>query len=59
MRGSEHARMTDRAARQAIYERIREFSKDEVILEEMVRLGFWKADDGKPDLPEQLIKRRG
>lgn len=51
--------MTDRAARQAIYERIREFSKDEVILEEMVRLGFWKADDGKPDLPEQLIKRRG
>jgi hypothetical protein len=38
--------MTDRAARQAIYERIREFSKDEVILEEMVRLGFLAF--GKP-----------
>ncbi|RYE89798.1 MAG: hypothetical protein EOO75_11215, partial [Myxococcales bacterium] len=28
--------------RQALYERIRQSSKDEVILEEMIRLGFWK-----------------
>ena len=45
--------------RQQLYDRIRESSKDEVILEEMIRLGFWKAGDGKPNLPAELIKRRG
>ena len=45
--------------RQQLYDRIRESSKDEVILEEMIRLGFWKAGDGKPNLPADLIKRRG
>lgn len=45
--------------RQQLYDRIRESSKDEVILEEMIRLGFWKAEEEKPDAPEELIRRRG
>ena len=51
--------MTDRRARQAWYDRIRESSKDEVILEEMVRLGFWSDTEGKPDLPQDLLKQQG
>ncbi len=45
--------------RQQLYDRIRESSKDEVILDEMIRLGFWRRNDGKPSLPEELIKRKG
>lgn len=45
--------------RQQLYDRIRETSRDEVILEEMIRHGFWPADDGRPSLPEELIRRRG
>lgn len=44
--------------RQQLYDRIRESSKDEVILEEMIRLGFWKAGEEKPGAPEELIRRR-
>jgi retron-type reverse transcriptase len=55
--------MTDSApgqlTRQELYDRIRESSKDEYILEEMKRLGFWKNDEDMPSLPEQLIQRRG
>ena len=40
------------------YDRIRESSKDEVILEEMIRLGFWRRDDGQPSVPEELISTR-
>ena len=29
--------------RQQLYDRIRESSKDEVILDEMIRLGYWRA----------------
>ena len=45
--------------RQQLYDRIRETSKDEVILDEMIRLGYWKRADGQPSLPEDLIKRKG
>ncbi|MFV0294790.1 MAG: reverse transcriptase domain-containing protein [Hyphomicrobiaceae bacterium] len=45
--------------RQQLYDRIRETSKDEVILEEMIRHGFWATESEKPSLPEELIKRRG
>jgi RNA-directed DNA polymerase len=43
--------------RQQIYDRIRETSKDEFVLEEMKRLGFWGKKDGEPGVPELLIKK--
>jgi RNA-directed DNA polymerase len=45
--------------RQEIYDRIRESSKDEVVLEEMVRLGFWPRKGMVPSDPAEDIKRRG
>ena len=45
--------------RQEIYDRIRATSKDEYIIEEMIRLGFWPASTGKPDDPAEEIRRRG
>lgn len=45
--------------RQELYDRIRESSKDEVILEEMIRLGFWPKTEGMPSAPDDLIKRNG
>ncbi|KQT59676.1 DNA polymerase [Methylobacterium sp. Leaf456] len=45
--------------RQQLYDRIRESSKDEVILEEMIRLGFWPDGADRPNLPADLIRRRG
>ena len=45
--------------RQELYDRIRASSKDEVILEEMKRLGFWPADQEKADFSETLIQRKG
>ena len=45
--------------RQELYDRIRESSKDEVILEEMIRLGFWQRGEGQPSAPEDLIQRAG
>jgi RNA-directed DNA polymerase len=45
--------------RQELYDRIRESSKDEVILEEMIRLGFWPTGTGQPSAPEDLIRRNG
>ena len=45
--------------RQQLYDKIRETSKDEYILAEMKRLGFWKTDESKPTLPETIIRRRG
>lgn len=45
--------------RQQLYDRIRESSKDEVILEEMIRLGFWPDGATQPNLPDELIRRRG
>lgn len=45
--------------RQQIYDRIRESSKDEYILSEMKRLGFWPKQDEKPTAAEEAIKRQG
>ncbi|MGU3467824.1 reverse transcriptase family protein, partial [Methylobacterium sp. C33D] len=45
--------------RQQLYDRIRESSKDEVILEEMIRLGFWPDGAAQPNPPDDLIRRRG
>ena len=45
--------------RQEIYDRIRESSRDEVILEEMIRLGFWSRDTDKPEDPAEDIRRQG
>jgi RNA-directed DNA polymerase len=49
----------ERLTRQQIYDRIRETSKEEYILAEMKRLGFWKAADGIPKLSETLITQKG
>jgi len=45
--------------RQELYDRIRQSSKDEVILEEMIRLGFWPAAGQLPQDPADEIRRRG
>lgn len=47
------------STRQEIYDRIRETSKDEVILEEMIRLGFWPRDDSLPEDPADDIRKQG
>lgn len=44
---------------QDLWERIRKSSKDEVVLEEMVRLGFWPAAQERPGDPADEIRRRG
>lgn len=45
--------------REELYERIRKSSKQEVVLEEMQRLGFWPHDTAQPTVEEQLIRREG
>jgi RNA-directed DNA polymerase len=45
--------------REKLQARIRETSKDEVILDEMIRRGFWRENAGQPSLPADLIKRQG
>ena len=45
-------------SKQALYDQIRQTSRDEVILKEMIRLGFWKQDLDKPSVPEALIQRK-
>jgi RNA-directed DNA polymerase len=47
----------NKLTRQQIYDRIRETSKEEFILEEMKRLGFWGKKDADPTVPELLIKK--
>ncbi|MDP6443161.1 MAG: reverse transcriptase domain-containing protein, partial [Pirellulaceae bacterium] len=44
--------------RQEIYDRIRATSKDEVILEEMIRLGFWPPAGETPHDPADEVRRR-
>jgi hypothetical protein len=44
--------------RQELYDRIRTSSKEEVILEEMIRLGFWPRQAGGPADPAEEIRRR-
>lgn len=53
-------RMTDQPrTRQELYDRIRKSSREEVILEEMIRLGFWPAQGEMPQDPADEIRRRG
>lgn len=52
--------MTDQPrTRQELYDRIRETSKEEFILEEMIRLGFWPAQGEIPQDPADEIRRIG
>jgi len=45
--------------RQELYDRIRQTSKEEFILEEMIRYGFWSAQGEIPQDPADEIRRRG
>lgn len=45
--------------REELYERIRQSSREEVILEDMIRLGFWPARGELPHDPAEEIRRRG
>jgi RNA-directed DNA polymerase len=45
--------------RQDLYDRIRQSSKAEFILDEMIRLGFWAANGEIPNDPADEIRRRG
>ncbi|PSB35740.1 RNA-dependent DNA polymerase [filamentous cyanobacterium Phorm 46] len=52
--------MTDQPrTRQELYDRIRETSKEEFILEEMIRFGFWPAQGEIPQDPADEIRRIG
>lgn len=46
------------SSRQELYDRIRQSSRDEVILEEMIRLGFWPRQDELPADPPFEVKRK-
>lgn len=48
----------NKLTRQQLYQRIRETSKDEYILSEMKRLGFWPEDSDKPSLAEEFINEK-
>ncbi|TAF67555.1 MAG: RNA-directed DNA polymerase [Cytophagales bacterium] len=48
--------MSTQLTRQQLYDRIRTTSKDQFVLEEMQRLGFWEKKE-QPTLSETLIKR--
>ncbi|MBC8110737.1 MAG: RNA-directed DNA polymerase [Verrucomicrobia bacterium] len=48
---------TQPRTRQELYDLIRQTSRDEFVLNEMIRLGFWKKNEGQPSLPEQLIRQ--
>jgi RNA-directed DNA polymerase len=45
--------------RQDLYDQIRQSSKEEFILDEMIRLGFWAANGEIPNDPSDEIRRRG
>lgn len=51
--------VTQPHTRQQLYDRIRATSRDEVILEEMIRLGFWPAHGTLPEDPADEIRRQG
>jgi RNA-directed DNA polymerase len=44
--------------RQDLYDKIRQSSKEEFILDEMIRLGFWAANGEIPNDPADEIRRR-
>lgn len=43
--------------RQEIYDRVKNSTKDAVILEEMKKFGFWSGEEGQVSVPEQLINQ--
>ncbi|MFT6239480.1 MAG: retron-type reverse transcriptase [Akkermansiaceae bacterium] len=43
--------------RQELYDRIRQSSRQQVELEEMTRLGFWKPESGEHTMPDELIQK--
>jgi RNA-directed DNA polymerase len=45
--------------RQELYDRIRQVGKEEFILEEMIRYGFWSAQGEMPQDPADEIRRAG
>ena len=45
--------------RQEMYDLIRQTSKDEFVLTEMKRLGFWKEDEDQPSVSQELIQEKG
>ncbi|PWV55934.1 reverse transcriptase family protein [Chitinophaga sp. S165] len=49
--------MAEGLTRQQLYDRIRASTKDEVILAEMTRLGFWKPNTLMPSPSEVLIRK--
>ena len=49
----------DRTARQELYDRIRASSLNEVVLDEMIRHGFWPSAEARPTDPTTEIRRRG
>ncbi|NLR77797.1 reverse transcriptase family protein [Chitinophaga eiseniae] len=51
--------MAESLTRQQLYDRIRASSKEEFILEEMIRLGFWARNTAQPSPSETLIRREG
>ena len=51
--------MSQPSTRQELYDRIRQSSRDEYILEEMIRLGFWPAGGTMPNDPADEIRKRG
>ncbi|MGF1707073.1 reverse transcriptase domain-containing protein [Enterovibrio baiacu] len=44
--------------RQELYDRVRRVGKDEYILNEMIRLGFWKKNTDKPNLTDTFMEKR-
>ncbi|MCB1094103.1 MAG: RNA-directed DNA polymerase [Verrucomicrobiae bacterium] len=46
-------------SRQEIYDAIKATSKQEFILDDMIRLGFWMPEQGNPAVPDAIIRRRG
>lgn len=44
--------------REEIWQRVQQSSKDEVILEEMRRLGFWPAESGQPTVADSFMQER-
>ncbi|MBW4623454.1 MAG: reverse transcriptase family protein [Cyanosarcina radialis HA8281-LM2] len=52
--------MTDQPrTRQELYDRIRQVGREEFILEEMIRYGFWPAQGEMPEDPADEIRQRG
>ncbi len=45
--------------RQQLYDQIRQTSREEFILSEMIRLGFWAEDEEKPSVAKELIEKEG